>query len=678
MEKKLILYVIIIFCTVHNGFGQNEIKKAGTLFNENRFKIDLYIQKSNKPCGVEAIKNSFRLTILNLKTFYSVQKKFINWKMDIVNCNDEIIQKTISVDLGEIMEDERKLDEVREFEGSEIIRSFYDVTFTAIYIKTDDIVKGRTKSEVAQSISGKREINSKEITELTVNGGSLMNGAEWVWYKDGCGKIEIGRGVSVNLSPEKTTTYYVRAEDPKKTYTQCISETVVVDDDSKPAVKVIGNNTFCEGSFQNEKLYVEGGKLGVDAKWVWYENSCPVLGKSAKKIGEGGEILVKPEKTITYYVRAEGLTNTTFCTEFKMEFIESSIMPKSIKVSDDKVCENAVVTLQVEGGKLSSNANWVWFEKRESSNKKLKIGSGSSINVQPVENTEYFVETEGDCMSGIGRSVKVEIRKKSNAASYISYFTKTGQKKSQSLTVIGGSLAENAQWVWYLDKCGGKKLGSGKDIVYSSNKSHTVYVRAEGGCNVTNCVSSYIPAHKRKASKYFFINAGIGAYDLSIASNFMVTVGTKLIYLRVKFPASFSNNNQPVEASYECNDNAITNYPSNSGTYYQFNDKVYVKTTSFTAGVKFGGKILRGYLGGGYGIREIYWGVDIYRYSDNNNVGKNVWAKNIVQSITGPEAEAGLFIKFGKFNIMGGANMVFSTSSDLKYIGADLGIGFSF
>jgi len=671
MQEKFILYIFLTLSIVQNGFGQT--KKAGTLFKEGRFSIDFYLDKSSNPCGVEAKKHKFTLAIVNLSKFYSDEKRFINWKMDIENCNDEIIQKSFSVDL----QDKMKLDELREFEAREIINIFYDVTFSAQKLKTDDIFKGKTKSDAGKSISGKLEINSKEKTILTVIGGSLINGAEWVWYKDGCGKMEIGRGQSVNLSPEKTTTYYVRAEDSKKYYTQCISESVVVDDDSKPALKVIGNNTFCQGSFEGEKLYIEGGKLGVGAMWVWYENRCPGTGKSAKKIGEGVEIIVKPEKTTTYYVRAEGLTNTTVCTEFKIEFIESSIMPKSIKVSEDKVCENAVVTLQVEGGKLSSNASWVWFEKRQSSNKKLKIGSGSSIIVQPVENTEYFVETEGDCISGIGRSVKVEIRNKSKAASYISYFTKTGQKKSQNLTVIGGSLAENAQWVWYLDKCGGKKLGSGKDIVYSSNSSHTIFVRAEGDCNVTNCVSTYMPAQKRRASKYFFINAGIGANDLSIASNLMVTVGTKLIYLRVKFPSPFSNNNKPVEATYQCNDNAITNYPSNSGTYYQFNDKVYVKTTSYTAGVKFGGKTLRGYLGGGYGIREIYWGTDIYRYSDNN-VEKNVWAKNMVQSITGPEAEAGLFIKFGKFNMMGGANMVFSTSTNLKYIGADIGIGFSF
>lgn len=673
MQKKFILNLLMILCIVQNVFGQSEPKKAGTLFKEGRFSIDLYLDKSINPCGVGAKKNKFTLAIVNLNKFYTDEKRFINWKMEIENCNDEIIQKSFSIDL----QDKTKLDELLDFEAREIIKTFYDVTFSDQKIKTDDIFKGKTKSEAAKSISGKLEINSNEKTVLIVNGGNLINGAEWVWYKDGCGKMEIGRGQSMNLSPEKTTTYYVRAEDPKKNYTQCILETVVVDDDSKPAVKIIGNNTFCQGSFQDEKLNIEGGKLGVGAKWVWYEKSCPLPGKSAKKIGEGVQLLVKPEKTTTYYVRAEGLTNTTVCTEFKIEFIESSIMPKSIKASEDKVCENTVVTLQVEGGKLSSNANWVWFEKRQSLNKKSKIGSGSSIIVQPVENTEYFVETEGDCMRGIERSVKVEIRKKSNAPSYISYFIKSDQKKSQSLTVIGGSLSENAQWVWYLDKCGGKKLGSGKNIEYSSNGSHTVFVRAEGGCNVTNCVSTYIPAQKRKASKYFFINAGIGANDLAIASNLMVTVGTKLIYLRVKFPSPFSNNNKPSAASYMCNDKAITNYPNSSGTYYQFNDKVYVKTTSFTAGIKFGGKTLRGYLGGGYGIREIYWGADIYRYSDNN-LEKNAWAKNIVQSITGPEAEAGLFLKFGKFNIMGGANMVFSTSSNFKYIGADMGIGFSF
>ncbi len=678
MIKKLILYVFIVFYFVQNGFGQNEIKKAGTLYNENRFKIDLYIQKSTKPCGVQAIKNKYRLAILNLKTFYSDEKKVINWKMDIVNCNDEIIQKTISVDLEEILADESKLDDAREFEGSEIVRAFYDVYFTDMFFKTEDIVKGRTKSEAAQSISGKKEINSKEMTVLTVNGGSLINGAEWIWYKDECGLNEVGRGQSITLNPQKTTTYFVRAQDAKNNHTACISETVVVDDNSKPALRIIGNNFICRGAIIPISLKVEGGKLGINANWVWYENVCPDLKNAAKKIGVGDEIKINPDKTITYYVRAEGVTNTTTCIEFTVEVIENTISPKHIKASKDKVCENGMVTLQAEGGVLSPNASWVWFESKSGSSIKNKIGNGNSIVVYPSENTEYFVEPESKCISGNEISVKIEIIKKSTIPSYIAAYPAKAKRNSYKLTVIGGNLANNANWIWYLNNCDGKKIGTGGELIYKlGNKAHDVFVRAEGECNVTNCVSTKIPALKRKDFKYFFINTGVVTHEFSVPTNFSVTVGSKLIYLRVKFPLDFTNDNKPGEDGYECYDKTLVSYPANSSAYYKFNDKVYIKASSYTLGLMFGGRTLRVYLGGGYGVRDVYWGVNIYSNS-NNNLENSVWAKNLAQSISGPEIEAGLFLKLGHFNIMGGANMVYSPSTKNNYISSDIGIGFSF
>ncbi len=91
----------------------------------------------------------------------------------------------------------------------------------------------------------------------------------------------------------------------------------------------------------------------------------------------------------------------------------------------------------------------------------------------------------------------------------------------------------------------------------------------------------------------------------------------------------------------------------------------------------FGGRTLRVYLGGGYGVRDVYWGVNIFSNS-NNNLENSVWAKNLAQSVSGPEVEAGLFLKLGHFNIMGGTNMVYSPSTKNNYISSDIGIGFSF
>ena len=47
---------------------------------------------------------------------------------------------------------------------------------------------------------------------LPVDGGSLVAGAQWVWYANGCGGASVGTGTSITVQPSNAATYYVRAE----------------------------------------------------------------------------------------------------------------------------------------------------------------------------------------------------------------------------------------------------------------------------------------------------------------------------------------------------------------------------------------------------------------------------------------------------------------------------------
>jgi hypothetical protein len=62
---------------------------------------------------------------------------------------------------------------------------------------------------------------------LTVQGGSLGNGASWKWYTGSCGGTLVGTGPTLTVSPTASTTYYVRAEGLCNT-TTCALVTVVV------------------------------------------------------------------------------------------------------------------------------------------------------------------------------------------------------------------------------------------------------------------------------------------------------------------------------------------------------------------------------------------------------------------------------------------------------------------
>lgn len=58
-----------------------------------------------------------------------------------------------------------------------------------------------------------------------------------------------------------------------------------------------------------------------------------------------------------------------------------------------------------------------------------------------------------------------------------------------TLSVVGGTLGDNAQWHWYSGSCGGTAIGTGSAINVSPASTTTYYVRAEGDCNTTACQS---------------------------------------------------------------------------------------------------------------------------------------------------------------------------------------------
>ena len=61
-----------------------------------------------------------------------------------------------------------------------------------------------------------------------------------------------------------------------------------------------------------------------------------------------------------------------------------------------------------------------------------------------------------------------------------------------TLQVNGGTTGTNATWRWYSGSCGGTFVGTGNSITINPSVTTTYYVRAEGDCNTTTCVSRTI------------------------------------------------------------------------------------------------------------------------------------------------------------------------------------------
>ncbi len=156
-------------------------------------------------------------------------------------------------------------------------------------------------------VSGTTTICEGTSTTLSVVGGSLGTGATWNWFSGSCGGTAIGSGSSITVTPTATTSYYVRASGSCNT-TNCAFTTVTVNDTSVPASSINGS-AVCIGS--STSLSAVGGHLGVGASWNWYVGSC-----GGTLVATGSPITVSPAVNTTYYLRAEGLCNTTVCIPY--------------------------------------------------------------------------------------------------------------------------------------------------------------------------------------------------------------------------------------------------------------------------------------------------------------------------------------------------------------------------
>ena len=243
---------------------------------------------------------------------------------------------------------------------------------------------------------------------------------------------------------------------------------------------VSGTSTICSGS--STTLTQVGGSLGTGDTYEWYSGSC-----GGTAVGSGTSVTVSPTSTTTYYVRVEGTCGITSCASVTVNVNSNSTAASGITVSASPICPGDNTNLTVQGGSLGTGADWEWYT---GSCGGTSVGSGSAISVSPTTTTTYYVRAEGTCNTTTCQSVTVTVNSESIAASSISVAQTTiCDGETASLSVSGGSLGTGANWEWYSGSCGGTSVGSGTSINVSPSTTITYYVRAEGTCNNTACVS---------------------------------------------------------------------------------------------------------------------------------------------------------------------------------------------
>ncbi|RZM27073.1 MAG: hypothetical protein EOO88_14695, partial [Pedobacter sp.] len=151
------------------------------------------------------------------------------------------------------------------------------------------------------AITGKQNIceGEKDIS-LSVSGGRLFGQAKWVWYSGSCFGEKLGEGPSINVSPTRTTSYFVRAEDGDQV-SACANMELTVNLKSASASGIEGVSMVPYGGQTSLKL--TGGYLAPGAKWVWYTGKTGNLQYAGSGSTLNTDALFANE---VFSVRAEG------------------------------------------------------------------------------------------------------------------------------------------------------------------------------------------------------------------------------------------------------------------------------------------------------------------------------------------------------------------------------------
>ena len=366
-----------------------------------------------------------------------------------------------------------------------------DVT---VCVNLDVYVLSASFEPTSLSISNDTLCSAGNVT-FTVNGGALGTSAQWELFSGSCGGSIIDSsftGTLSNVAVSNTTTYYLRANGYCNT-TNCAAVNFVLADSSFISNGILSSDTIiCQND--NITLTVDGGSLGTGGQWKWFDDFC-----GGNNIGQGNSINLNQSVTSNYSVRAEGLCNTTNCSNITITTLPHYIELDSLSIDSvmnpidsswyipDSVCPQSPVQLFAHYNGLFPNSYSItWYENSCGS---TPINVGDSIIVYPDSTTTYYARVVGACGASLCKSVIVKTKDGSLAATGVTASANnfcTGG--SSTLTVVGGFLGSSSQWKWYKGSCSGTSIGSGNSIIVTPASTTTYFVRATGGsCGNTAC-----------------------------------------------------------------------------------------------------------------------------------------------------------------------------------------------
>lgn len=352
--------------------------------------------------------------------------------------------------------------------------------------------------------------NSPQCTNVTITRtGSPPVGETWYWQGTSCG-VSTSLGFSSTYSTAATGTYYIRSRNATTGCWSpgCGSVAVVTGTIATPATPN-SNSPRC-----NNVTITRTGSPPSGQTWYWQGTSCD----TTKLLGSG--TTYSATASGTYYLRAFSSTGGCWspsCASVVVQVDSYSVAVTNPPnpVSNSPQCNNVTIT---RSGTPAVGETWYW--QGSTCGTSTSLGSANTYNATNTDT--YFIRarnTTTGCWSQFCGNTPVTINTSSVAATgLIANTNPVCYGDSITITVTGGTLGSGAQWKWYYNSCGnGAPITTGNTLTGPVTSSGTVYVRAEGTCNSTACVSINISAFPQ-----LLVNAGT---DTTLCSGQSVTLG---------------------------------------------------------------------------------------------------------------------------------------------------------
>ena len=382
--KKLLIFIILLLTSICN-FCQELSSNWITLYEKNNLKIEIKFRIENNGCESNGHPSTYEY---RYNGFLLDSKKYLNWKIDYINCNGMYYTYSNGVQIGgSNIKKQIGYNKIEDFQTDNFddqITSKKIISYKPYDIKIGNFLKKSNLESIIlpDKINGDNSVCLGNSTKLYIDDKNIGNSiTKLEWFRNSCqNKNMIGTGKFKNIRPINDTKYYLRAITKSGAKSKCIEKKVKVYNKNVAANSIISSkNEICDGELV--KLIADGKS---DENWVWKNQSNNII------IGKGSSISFKPKENIT----VELYSNNNVCKRSESVLKEISVNPKSSigRISTNYNKRNKLY-LKVENLSLAPNSRNNWYY--EKNNKKKLLTTDLEIIYPKKELTTYFANTTG-------------------------------------------------------------------------------------------------------------------------------------------------------------------------------------------------------------------------------------------------------------------------------------------